>query len=259
MSQQHEYDWFMEQFYKLTGINLLEYKRPQMERRLTSLRDRRGFSTFEAYMKAVSINKELLAELLDRMTINVSEFYRNEARWDVLAQKILPKIQRQSGLKVWSAACSTGEEPYTILMVLSEIISLNNISLLATDIDDLALAAAKTGEYSRDLLKPVPQEFIKKYFSSSPGDRFVVSDSLRNRITFKKHNLLRDSYPIEQDLIVCRNVLIYFTDEAKQQVYQKFARALRPGGVLFVGSTEQIFHSEALGFKQIEPFFYQKM
>ncbi len=253
-----DFDWFMSEFYQLTGINLREYKRPQMERRLTALRDRRGYTSYDDYMHAVSSNPGLLAELLDRMTINVSEFYRNKSRWDALVERVLPIIPLHKDVKIWSAACSTGEEPYTLLMTLSTKLPLERLSILATDIDERALTRAKEGYYAKDLIKPIAPDMVQKYFQLTSDGNYNVSKELRERITFKKHNLLRDSYPTEQDLIVCRNVLIYFTDEAKLQVYQKFARSLKSGGVLFVGSTEQIFHPETLALKQIEPFFYQK-
>ncbi len=253
-----DFDWFMDEFYQLTGINLRQYKRPQMERRLTALRDRRGFNSFDAYMGAVSSNSALLTELLDRMTINVSEFYRNKSRWDTLIERVLPTIPLHKELKIWSAACSTGEEPYTLLLVLSTKLPLQRLSVVATDIDERALTRAKEGRYVKDVIKPIAPETVQQNFQLTSDGNYIVSKELRERITFKKHNLLRDPYLTEQDLIVCRNVLIYFTDEAKWQVYQKFAHSLNPGGVLFVGSTEQIFHPEALGLKQIEPFFYQK-
>jgi chemotaxis protein methyltransferase CheR len=255
---QNNFDWFMDQFYRLTGVDLREYKRQQMERRLTSLRDRRGFSSFEEYIHAVSRDSDLLAELVDRMTINVSEFFRNEVRWETLVQRVLPKIYAGTSLKIWSAACSTGQEPYTILMALSSKVALPSISLLATDIDDRALSIATAGEYQAELVKGIPPEILSKFFKKTESGQFRVEASLRERITFRKHNLLSDTYPSELDLIVCRNVLIYFTDEAKAQIYQKFARSLRKGGVLFLGSTEQIFHPEEIGLRQIEPFFYQK-
>ena len=117
---------------------------------------------------------------------------------------------------------------------------------------------APAGEYQAELVKGIPPEILSKFFKKTDSGQFRVETNLRERITFRKHNLLSDTYPSELDLIVCRNVLIYFTDEAKAQIYQKFARSLRKGGVLFLGSTEQIFHPEEIGLRQIEPFFYQK-
>ena len=253
-----DYDWFIENFRRVTGIDLEKYKRPQMERRLTALCTKRGFQNFGAYLDAASKDSRLMDELLDRMTINVSEFFRNRSRWDALAQ-LIPTLVRNNRLKAWSAACSTGQEPYTIMLLLSKLMPVSGVSLLATDIDDRALRVAKEGIYNEEELLPIEQDLKSKYLRSVNSTQQQVTEELRSRIEFKKHNLLEQSFDSDFDLIICRNVLIYFTDPAKDILYHKFAQSLRSGGGLFVGSTEQIFHAETYHLKQIQPFFYQKM
>ncbi|MFC8574485.1 CheR family methyltransferase, partial [Heyndrickxia sporothermodurans] len=195
----------------------------------------------------------------DRMTINVSEFYRNKQRWDVLENKIFPRLlAERKSLKIWSAASSTGEEPYTIAMVLSKYIPLSSISILATDLDSNAIEKAKIGIYPERSLNEVPVEMKKKYFTLE-GTYYRVSDEIKKTVTFKQHNLLADSFESNFDLIVCRNVLIYFTEEAKDLLYHKFNSALRTGGTLFVGSTEQIFNPQSYNFTIEDTFFYKKM
>ena len=254
---QQDYDWFIENFKKVTGIDLNKYKRPQMERRLTALCTKRGYDSFGDYLDAASKDAHLLDELLDRMTINVSEFFRNRSRWDALAKEI-PALSRNQRLKAWSAACSTGQEPYTLMLLLTRIMPVLGVSLLATDIDERALRVAKEGVYPVDELAVIEPDLRNKYFRAVNSQLMQVVDELRNRIEFKKHNLLEQKFDSDFDLIICRNVLIYFTDQAKDALYHKFAQALRPGGLLFVGSTEQIFHAETYHLKQVQPFFYQK-
>ena len=254
----YEYEQFMKDIYKKTGINLSLYKEAQMKRRLTSLYEKKGYSNFKEFFIAVDKDSRLLNEFLDRMTINVTEFYRNEKRWAVLKDKIFPRLLSQNKkLKIWSAACSTGEEPYTIAMVLSHFLPLGEISIKATDIDENAIAKAKLGVYPGRSLNEVPSSIKQKYFTEN-GDFYNVSSQIKNAVSFKKHNLLSDTYEGYHDLIVCRNVMIYFTEEAKEEIYTNFSSALRPGGVLFVGSTEQIFNPAKYGLETEDTFFYRK-
>lgn len=253
-----EYESFIKQIYNYTGIDLSLYKEAQMKRRLTSLREKRDYDSFDTYFRALKQDNELFYEFLDRMTINVSEFYRNVQRWDVLEQDILPElVKNKRRLKVWSAACSTGEEPYTLAMVLSHYFNLKDISILATDIDQNVMMRAKQGVYPERSLKEVPEKIKKKYFKQN-GGFYEVTDDIKQCVTFRKHNLLADRYEQQFDLIVCRNVLIYFTEDAKQDVYRNFSHALNDNGVLFVGSTEQIFNPQQFELKPLETFFYQK-
>lgn len=256
---ENDYGQFILSIKKKTGIDLSLYKEAQMKRRLTSLRDKRGFTTFLQYDKAISVNHELLAEFLDRMTINVSEFFRNHKRWEVLDHHILPDLLSQkSSFKAWSAACSTGEEPYTLAMLLDQHQALKRSTIIATDLDSKILERAKLGVYPDRSLQEVPDSFREKYFQQE-GSFFNISDSIKKAVTFKKHNLLADTYDHSLDLIICRNVLIYFTEEAKNKIYQNFYQALRPGGILFVGSTEQIFNPQSYGFDIVDTFFYKKL
>jgi chemotaxis protein methyltransferase CheR len=253
-----DYEQFVSQINLKIGINLALYKETQMKRRLTSLYEKRGYTSFKEYFQAINSDRELLYEFLDRMTINVSEFYRNYKRWEVLEKDILPKIlQRANAPKIWSAACSTGEEPYTMVMILSKYLPLNKIQILATDIDEKAIARAKLGLYPERSLNELPHDMKRKYFTKE-GSQYQLSDEIKKAVTFKKHNLLADSFGGPFDLIICRNVLIYFTEEAKDILYHKFSNALNSSGILFVGSTEQIFNVGKYGFEVEDTFFYKK-
>ena len=253
-----DFNQFIANIKKMTGIDLALYKEAQMKRRLTSLRLKRGHQSFATYFEALAKDKELFYEFLDRMTINVSEFFRNPGRWEVLDNKILPRLMQESRkLKCWSAACSTGEEPYTLSMILLKKNYMKDSSVLATDIDEGAIAKAKQGVYTDRSLQDAPKDLVSKYFVKDAMS-YRISSEVKNHVTFKKHNLLADNFDSGFDLIICRSVMIYFTEEAKNELYMKFSRALRPGGVLFVGSTEQIFQPQQYQFEAEDTFFYRK-
>lgn len=255
---QQDYESFIQNVKKKTGIDLSLYKEVQMKRRLTSLYEKKGFNSFSDYFKAVDRDNSTLNELLDRITINVSEFYRNGSRWEVLEKKIIPNLLKTNkNIKVWSAACSTGEEPYTIAMVLSKFIPLSQVSVFATDIDENVIARAKLGIYPERSLAEVPEDMKKKFFTQD-GTSYKISDEIKKNVSFKKHNLLSEPFGQNYDLIVCRNVLIYFTEEAKNTLYMKFSSALRPGGIFFVGSTEQIFTPGLYNLETEDTFFYRR-
>ncbi|WP_067725465.1 CheR family methyltransferase [Oceanobacillus damuensis] len=253
-----DYMEFIQLVKKKPGIDLSLYKENQMKRRITTLRNKRGFDSYVSYFKAMNKDDTLLNEFTDRLTINVSEFYRNPKRWDVLKDSILPMLLKNNKrISIWSAACSTGEEPYSLALMAKEHFPNARIQLLATDIDANVLAKAKQGVYSEQALKELPDRLIKKHFTQT-GSLYKIDESLKKNITFKKHNLLSDPYPETIDLIICRNVLIYFTDQAKEQIYRNFSNSLKKNGVLFVGSTEQIFNPNKYTLHLAETFFYQK-
>lgn len=255
-----EYEDFMQKMKKMTGIDLSLYKEGQMKRRLTSLYEKKGYKSFREYYQAIQGSHEVLSEFLDRMTINVSEFYRNYKRWEVLESKIFPSLLMSTRkLKIWSAACSTGEEPYTLAMILSKFMPLSQINIIATDIDENVIARAKLGIYPERSLAEVPNDMKKKYFKQEQSGFYKISDEIKRTVTFKKHNLLGDPFDSGYDLIVCRNVLIYFTEDAKHILYDKFSQALKKNGVFFVGSTEQIFNPSKYSLETIDTFFYRRV
>ena len=257
----YEYNEFKKDVYKLTNINLDLYKERQMKRRIESLIMRKGFNGFEDFFKGMKQDEDLLHTFVTYLTINVSQFYRNPAQWETFDNEIVPYLIQNFGKKItiWSAACSTGDEPYTIAMILAKHLALNDFNIIATDIDAEVIKFAKEGIYTNRSLVDLPKEYLNKYFTLVEGDNYKVSDELKSRITFKKHNLLEDTYFNDVNMIVCRNVVIYFTDEAKDNVYRNFYRSLKKDGILFIGSTEQILKSKELGFDVLKTFFYKKI
>lgn len=249
---------FIKKVKDYTAIDLAQYKEAQMKRRLTTLRQKKGYHSFSDFFDAMMKDKAVFYEFLDRMTINVSEFWRNPNRWEVLEKDFMPQIVKLNRKpKIWSAACSTGEEPYTLAMILAEQTKGSDVQILATDIDEGALEKARKAVYPDRSIRDVPAAYLKKYFKQEQLT-FSITDDLKRVIKFQKQNLLVDTFEEGFDLIVCRNVMIYFTEEAKHLLYHKFAKALKVGGILFVGSTEQIFSPGQYGLEPADTFFYRK-
>ena len=254
-----DYESFKKNVLSMTGIDLSAYKERQMKRRIDTLINRQKCSGYNEFLNLLRTNNAVFEEFVSYLTINVSEFYRNPDQWDYMDKVVFPELINKFGkrLKIWSAACSTGDEPYSLVMALSKHVPLGNISINATDIDKQILAKANVGLYDEKSLAGVPDEFKKKYFTQV-GPSFKVSDDIKARVNFKQHNLLADKYDTGYDMIVCRNVLIYFTEEAKDQVFRKYYASLKPGGVLFIGSTEQIMNYQDIGYIRKNSFFYEK-
>lgn len=252
------YEMFLLDLQRRKGIDLTGYKRPQMERRINSLMRSLKIEDYKIYLDFMEKEPQHWRKFVDTLTINVSEFYRNPPQWEVLEKKILPDLlTKSSSLKLWCAGCSTGEEPYTLAMVMMTLFPSVRFSLLATDIDEEVLKKASIGEYNEKSLTNLPKQYISKFFTQS-GTNFTISQEVKRQVKFMKHNLLKESFDTNFDLILCRNVVIYFTEESKSDLYRKFYAALKPGGILFTGSTEQIFQAREIGYSLVSSFFYQR-
>ncbi len=262
MNDMLDYEEFKQVFYQYSKIDLSLYKEKQMKRRITSLVEKNGFTDFMTFYRAMINDKTLYDTFIDYLTINVSEFYRNPAQWELVEDVILPMIKERKGnlenIKIWSSACSTGDEPYTLVMLLNKFVPLPKIRIIASDIDMEAIEKAKQGIYPERSVKDLPAGFVKTYFGQISNGTYKLSDDIKKCVDFRQLNLLEDIYPKGMDLIVCRNVLIYFTEEAKYRIYEEFNSSLVQDGILFLGSTEQIIGSTKYGLKPIKTFFYQK-
>jgi chemotaxis protein methyltransferase CheR len=255
------------QIQSLLGINLDYYKDEQMRRRLDSWLARSGEPNWEAYFARVKIDSNELARLRDYITINVTEFFRDQERWAYLRQNVIPELLTDSlkirtlgnGIRIWSAGCSIGAEPYSLAIMLDEIAKARFHTIVATDLDRGALAKAKAGgPYLTEEIKNVTPAQRAAYFKPG-GPPYFINPELTKKITFREHNLITDTSEGDFDLIVCRNVVIYFTGETKDKLYKKFQAALRPGGILFVGGTEIIPHPQEIGLKGFGFSFYKKV
>jgi chemotaxis protein methyltransferase CheR len=166
-------------------------------------------------------------------------------------------LAKSPRLNIWSAGCSIGAEPYSMAIILKEKTPNTKHRILATDLDSEILAKAKKAQYTNNEMKNMPQNRLTKYFTQVDG-QYILNEDIKSRVEFQKHNLLLDRFESGFDLILCRNVVIYFTEEAKDGLYRRFFASLKPGGVLFVGGTEAILNFRDIGFGHYLPFFYRK-
>ena len=254
-----DYEYLKKAVFDLTKIDLNAYKEKQMKRRIDTLITKHGISGYDKYVQVLKNDPTMFEEFVNYLTINVSEFYRNPEQWELLDKEVFPELIKKFGnrLKIWSAACSTGDEPYSLVMALSRHLPLSQIHIIATDIDKQVIAKAKVGLYSEKSIASVPADLKAKFFTKV-GASYQISEEVKKCVEFKQHNLLKDAYETDCHLIVCRNVLIYFTEEAKDAVFEKFSKSIMSGGCLFIGSTEQIIGYKAMGYYRKNSFFYGK-
>jgi chemotaxis protein methyltransferase CheR len=256
-----EFEVFRRRAYTITGLDLTSYKAPQMHRRLSALLKRLNVVGFAEYARLLENDAQRRQEFCDYVTINVSEFFRDLDRFSDFERRVLPELLANSAnVRVWSAGCSIGAEPYSLAILLRELGPGRAHRILATDVDQTIIDRAKAGTgYLASDIRNVGSERMKRWFTREPNGRYSVGPVLRGMIRFAKHDLLRDEHPHGPfDLIACRNVVIYFTEAAKERTFEGFVSALRPGGVLFVGGTEAIMRPQIMGLSVLSPGFYRK-
>ncbi|MDN5345249.1 MAG: chemotaxis protein methyltransferase CheR [Clostridia bacterium] len=249
---------FKQEVHRSFGLYLDGYKEPQLKRRIDSLMSLLQVPDYGAYLRLLSQDSQQWQRFIDKITINVSEFFRNPEIFARLEKEILPQLlDRFSNLKVWSAACADGPEPYSVAILLTEMAPGGRHQIEATDIDPGALAAARRGVYSSRALQAVSRARLERFFRQE-GDHYCIQERIKGLVNFRQHDLLKDPYGSNYHLILCRNVVIYFTTATQNELYQRFYRALSPGGVLFIGATESLFHYRELGFIKVAPWFYRR-
>jgi len=254
-----DFNEFHRWVHKELGINLSAYKPEQLNRRINSLMARVGIKSLDEYTKVIKTNPEQKQKFLDFITINVTEFFRNPELFADLEKQIAKELlPNNNSIKVWSAACSIGCEPYTLGIILDKISPNGRHNIVATDIDDTILSRAKLGEYTQNEMKGVNNSDLSKYFKIK-DDKYYIESKIKNMVTFKKHDLILDRYENNFDLIVCRNVVIYFNNDVKQDIYKRFSDSLKKGGLLFVGATESIYNYRDYGFEKASTFIYKKV
>jgi len=242
------------------NLDLSAYKSNQLHRRINSLMARVGSKSVEDYIKLLKSDPNQKKKFLDFITINVTDFFRNPEIFEVIKEnmKTLFTLNKNVPLKIWSAACSIGAEPFSIAMLLDEISPGIKHKIIATDIDSTILETAKQGRFSSTEIKNVTKDRLKKYFSLE-GQTYIINDKIKNMVEFKKHDLILDRYDSKLDLIVCRNVVIYFNQDVKDKMYNKFRASLKVGGLLFVGATESIYNYREFGYEKASTFIYRKV
>lgn len=245
------------------GINLGK-KRLLIEARLFSALSEKDCSSFTEYFNLIRKNPEELNQMMNRLTTNHTYFMREPRHFEFLKEVILPQItanRPDKCLRIWSAGCSTGEEAYTAVMVMKEWFGPRSgwdYRVLATDISTKVLEAAQTGIYSGDSLRNLSEEWRRRYFRKKGEQIFALSDEIKREVIFRPLNLM-NPFPFHQafDLIFCRNVMIYFEQETKNHLIQKFYDILKPGGYLLIGHSETV-QRDVVPFRYLEPSIYQK-
>lgn len=251
--------------YTHSGIRMREGKEGLVRARLTKRLRLLNLPDFDAYLEFMDrqADKTEFAEMIDALTTNKTSFLRESAHFDYLRDQVFPGLT--GSVRIWSAGCSSGEEPYTLAMLLSnafENIASRDVRILATDLSHRVLATAKAGTYPADLLSDVPEAWIRKYWTrrtdAAGRDVLVASPAIRRLVHYAKLNLM-EHWPMQGpfDAILCRNVMIYFDKATQQKLVERYWALLRPGGHLFVG------HSESLTgmthrFRYVQPAVYVK-
>lgn len=248
------YDWV----FKNLNIDLDAYKEGQLQRRIGTVMKRAGSSSLQDYARLISKDEKVRGDFLDYITINVTEFFRNKDIFydfeNILVNKLQPKFDN---IKIWSAACSIGAEAYSIAIILNKY-KINNYQILATDIDHGIIERAKKGTFKEHEIRNIKGEDLNSYFKADNKD-YIINDNLKNKINFKKHDLILDEYESGFHVVVCRNVAIYFKNETKDEIYRKISESLVPGGIFFIGATESIFNPKDFGLRKLSTFIYEKI
>ncbi len=257
---QTEYEVFLTHLKNHYCIDLFSYKQSQLQRRIDSYMVRKGYESYRELFQKMKCDSDSVEELIENITINVSNFFRNKEKWEILQKEILPYVikKNRGKIKIWSAACSSGEEPYTLSIILSGLLPSHQYEIIATDLDSQILDKAKKGIYHERSMIEVPKEVKLHCFDYVDG-MYRIKEKYKRNVRFQKHDLLLQSYGVNYHLITCRNVMIYFTEQAKDSIYKRFNKALVQDGILFIGGSEQIIAPNSYQFKVTDKFFYQKI
>lgn len=245
-----DFAYYKKFLYEKSGLSLTEEKTYLLLSRLTPVARKNGFEDLEAMSKSLRIMRDtkLEKQVIDAMMTNETLFFRDDKPFKQLRSAVLPAViksrEGRKSLRIWSAACSTGQEPYSIAMTILETIPKPeewNITILATDLSDVALAQAMRAEFNQfEIQRGLPTPMVMKYFKQS-GNSWKVQDKVRDMVRFENFNLLdkMDRFPTF-DIIFCRNVLIYFDEETKKKILDRLQKKLPPDGFLFLGGAETV-------------------
>ncbi|MDR0315464.1 MAG: protein-glutamate O-methyltransferase CheR [Treponema sp.] len=242
-----DFEQYRALIYAESGITFTPTNRSILESRLKERLREKGVDSVKTYLAEITKNKEELKGFLDSITTNLTRFFRNQAHFDALEKFVIPEITNNikkgiSGtLKIWSAGCSTGEEPYTIAMLLNEIMPPTwKFEIVASDISLKCLMTAKEGFYSDSKIVGIPDNYLKKYFDKVDGGYKIHAD-IHSKIRFDYHNLKNDSGLRGMDVVFCRNVIIYFDEVAQAAVINRFWDSMAGKSFLFIGHSESLF------------------
>ena len=251
------------------GIHLKDEKRALVAGRLYPVLTKLGMTSFTEYFNYLVGDRtgEAVATLVDKMTTNHTFFMRETAHFDYFRDYVLPFLEhvcKDRDLRIWSAACSSGEEPYTLAMIMDEYFgnerALWDTRVLATDISNAVLDAAKEGIYGSDKIAPLPDSWKTRYFNRYDSNQFVLVDRIRNQVIYRKYNLMDKGCPFKRKfhVIFCRNVMIYFDNATKEELVDRLYEMMEYGGYLFIGQSESL-NRDSTRFKYVMPAVYRKL
>lgn len=246
---QQDFKSLLHQISQKIGFDFTQYRMSHLERRFGVRLSALQIGSYHEYAQFLEIHPEEYQKLCDTLFIHVSHFFRDEKAWECLWKNVLPEIicekeaRRLKKIRVWCAGTSTGEEVYTVAMLLHETLGEKIYDFLpqiyGTDVDKEPLARAAEGRYVEHDLRELPQTLLYKYFRESEGV-YTISDSVRLMTKLMPHNLVMQAPLVQIDLLICRNVLIYFSKELQFEILQKFYHALQPNGYLMLGKSESL-------------------
>ena len=255
-----DYTDFCEAVRRLCSIDLLQYKRGQMERRIRTFVTTRGHGALVQYASVLRRDREELDRFLDRVTINVSQLWRHPEQFEVLSGVVLPELAKAGRIRAWSAGSSYGAEAFTLAAVARTAVPRANVSITGTDIDGRMVERARTGVFTAGDARSVAPALMDTWFTRLPDGRFEAVPALRAMCRFEVGDLLRARPRAgAYDLVMCRNTVIYFNDEVRDALHARLATALRPGGCLVVGATERVSDPAGIGLASTHPFTYRKI
>ncbi len=267
-----EYDFIRSLVYDRFGIHLGQSKRSLVISRLHKVLKEKNFRNFHDYYDYLltDTSGEALSTLIDQISTNHTYFNREEAHFkffkDFVLPELLPRLEKQGNreIRIWSAGCSSGDEPFTLAMTLLDYLNYRRlgwkVAILGTDISEKALSVARKGIYTRNQISRLPLEQRKKYFKPISNNLYQVKDILKNLVLYRRLNLMRDYYPFKKKFhsIWCRNVMIYFDLKTRTDLVRKFHNYLDDDGYLFIGHSETLTKSSRL-FQYIQPAVYRKL
>jgi len=254
-----DYTDFCEAVRRLCSIDLLQYKRGQMERRIRTFVTTRGHGALVQYASVLRRDREELDRFLDRVTINVSQLWRHPEQFEVLSGVVLPELAKAGRIRAWSAGSSYGAEAFTLAAVARTAVPRANVSIIGTDIDGRMVERARTGVFTAGDARSVDAGVMRRWFTERPDGTFEALPELRRMCRFEVGDLLRvRPRAAAFDLVMCRNTVIYFNEDVRDALHTRLAGAIRPGGYLLIGSTERVANPREGGLELVRPFLYRK-
>jgi len=245
-----------------SGLDFSQYKEESLLRRIKSRVNKYNANSYDEYMKILEENPNEYKDLLNALTINVTEFFRNPESFAAIEKIVIPRViaskrnHNHKIIRAWSCACSSGDEPYSLAMLFLEKLGTVKedflLAVIGSDIDDGALLEAKNMLYNKDRLRSINPDMLKKYFEEVEGDKFKLSSHARALVRFRKHDIVNDRPFMHCDIILCRNLLIYFNKQLQEEVLLKFYEALNPGGFLVLGMVESLLGEAVNAFECID-------